>query len=263
MLEAMSAGGCKDRNSYVVRILLRRWGLRWNFWTGFLCCLAEWSRFSGQLFKHLQAASRSKSQGAIYPFLECNRCLLQQGSVYLSTSRLASSPDLYLPSFTSSRLSALKNDSATASPRGFPGLDIDRATPCDSRHPWSAREVYWDPRSSWNAGEKPSGGPSLPTACPSASMGSLPVTLPDIEHPTTLRCRASIAAARQSRPPSVSMWVMSPTQSLFPASTSKTRLTRLARGPPFPAGFARPRLLVAPLARGGPARAWRPGRASR
>ncbi len=36
----------------------------------------EWSRFPGHLFKHLQAASRSKSQGAIYPFLECNRCLL-------------------------------------------------------------------------------------------------------------------------------------------------------------------------------------------
>ena len=36
----------------------------------------EWSRFSGQLFKHLQATSRSKSQGAIYPFLECSRCLL-------------------------------------------------------------------------------------------------------------------------------------------------------------------------------------------
>lgn len=38
--------------------------------------VVEWSRFSGQLLKHLQAASRSKSQGAIYPFLECNRCLL-------------------------------------------------------------------------------------------------------------------------------------------------------------------------------------------
>ncbi len=38
--------------------------------------LVEWSRFPGQLFKHLQAASRSKSQGAIYPFLECSRCLL-------------------------------------------------------------------------------------------------------------------------------------------------------------------------------------------
>ena len=36
----------------------------------------EWSRFSGQSFKYLQEASRSKSQGAIYPFLECNRCLL-------------------------------------------------------------------------------------------------------------------------------------------------------------------------------------------
>ena len=36
----------------------------------------EWSRFPGQLFKHLQAASRSKSQGAIYPFSECSRCLL-------------------------------------------------------------------------------------------------------------------------------------------------------------------------------------------
>ena len=42
----------------------------------FRAALVEWSRFPGQLFKHLQAASRSKSQGAIYPFLECSRCLL-------------------------------------------------------------------------------------------------------------------------------------------------------------------------------------------
>ena len=82
----------------------------------------EWSRFSGQLFKHLQATSRSKSQGAMYPFLECNRCLLQRSSMHLNTSCLASSLDLHLLSFISSRLSVLKNDSAAA----FPFVDANR-----------------------------------------------------------------------------------------------------------------------------------------
>ena len=116
--------------------------------------------------------------------------------MYLNTSRLASSLDLYLLSFISSRLSVLKNDSATALSHGFPGLDIDWAIPCDSRHLWNAREVYRGPWSSWNTSEKSSGGPSLPTACPSASMASFYAILPDIDHPTTLRCHASITAAR-------------------------------------------------------------------
>ena len=51
-------------------------GLRTIMWTVMRPFPVEWSRFPGQLFKHLQAASRSKSQGAIYPFLECSRCLL-------------------------------------------------------------------------------------------------------------------------------------------------------------------------------------------
>ena len=51
-------------------------GLRTIIWTVTRPFPVEWSRFPGQLFKHLQAASRSKSQGAIYPFLECSRCLL-------------------------------------------------------------------------------------------------------------------------------------------------------------------------------------------
>lgn len=99
----------------------------------------EWSRFSGQLFKHLQAASRPKSQGAIYPFLECNRRLLQQSLMHLDASRLASSLDSHLLPSIGSRLSALKDDSAAASPHGFPGLDVDWAIPRDPGHPWNAR----------------------------------------------------------------------------------------------------------------------------
>lgn len=58
--------------------------------------------------------------------------------MHLNASRLASSSDLHLPSFIGSRLSVLKNGSATALPRGFPGLDIDRAVPCESRRLWNA-----------------------------------------------------------------------------------------------------------------------------
>lgn len=108
--------------------------------------------------------------------------------MYLNASRLAWSLDLHLLPFIGSRLSVLKNDSAAASSHGFPGLDIDWAIPCDSRRLRNAREAYWDPWPSRNASEKPSGGPSLPTACSSASTASLSVILPDVDHPTTLRC---------------------------------------------------------------------------
>jgi hypothetical protein len=41
-------------------------------WTSWL----EWSRYLGQVFKHLHAISRSSSHGALYPFLECSLCVL-------------------------------------------------------------------------------------------------------------------------------------------------------------------------------------------
>lgn len=120
----------------------------------------KWSRFSGQLFKHLQAASRSKSQGAIYPFLECDRRLSQWSSMYLNASCLASSPDLHLLSSIGSRLSVLKDDSATASSHGFPGLDIDWAIPCDPRRLRDAREAHRGPgRRGTPARSRPAGPP--------------------------------------------------------------------------------------------------------
>ena len=45
-----------------------------------------------------------------------------------------------------------------------------------------------------------SGGPSLPTACPIASIATLSAMRQDIDRPTALRGKASVTAARQSRP---------------------------------------------------------------
>lgn len=47
---------------------------------------------------------------------------------------------------------------------------------------------------------KSSGGPSLPTACSSASVTSLSVMRPDIDRPAAFLWNASVAVARQSRP---------------------------------------------------------------
>lgn len=49
----------------------------------------EWSRYLGQLFKHLWVAPRSESQGARWPGDECVLRVLQCGSMRLKTSRFA------------------------------------------------------------------------------------------------------------------------------------------------------------------------------
>ncbi len=72
--------------------------------------------------------------------------------------------------------------------------------------------------------------------------------LPGIGRPTALREKASIAAARQSRPSRAGMQVMPPTRSLFLSPTEKTRSTRSGRGSPGSAFFAVLCLLAAPSA---------------
>lgn len=83
--------------------------------------------------------------------------------MHLNTSCFASSLVLQPLPFTSSRLSVLKKDSASALSHGLPGRDMDWAIPWDSRQRWNAREVYWEPRSSWKTRPKSSDGP--PSDC--------------------------------------------------------------------------------------------------
>ena len=97
---------------------------------------------------------------------------------------------------------------------------------------------------------KSSGGPSLPTACPGASVTSLSVMRPDIDRLVTFLWNTSITVARQSRPSPAPMQVMSPTQSLLRASASNALSTRFTRGPPISTALARLCLLLAPFARG-------------
>lgn len=63
--------------------------------------------------------------------------------MYLNTSPFASSLVLRPLPFTSSRLSVLKKDSASALSHGLPGRDMDRAIPWDSRQRWNARNACW------------------------------------------------------------------------------------------------------------------------
>ena len=114
----------------------------------------------------------------------------------LKMSRLASPLVPWLLSSANSLFSVLKNDSATALSSGVPGLDTDWAMPCESRHLWKEREVYCAPWSSWKTRLPSSGGSSLPTACPIASIATFSVMRSDIDRPATLREKASIAAAR-------------------------------------------------------------------
>lgn len=110
-----------------------------------VCGILEWSRYFGLFFKRLQAMTRSESDGARYPDEECILRVLQYSSMYLNASCFASSLVAQLFSFTSPRFSVLKNDSATALSRGFPGRGIDCAIPCDSGQRWSAPDVHWTP----------------------------------------------------------------------------------------------------------------------
>ena len=82
--------------------------------------------------------------------------------------------------------------------------------PWDSRRRWNARDACWEPWSSWKTRLKPSGGPSLPTACPSASATSFSVMRPDIDQPTTFLWSASITVARQGHPSPVPMQAIHP-----------------------------------------------------
>ena len=59
-----------------------------------------------------------------------------------------------------------------------------------------------------------------------ASTATFPAIRSGIGRPTALREKASIAAARQSRPSRAGMQVMPPTRSLFLSPTEKTRSTR-------------------------------------
>ena len=52
------------------------------------------------------------------------------------------------------------------------------------------------PWSPWKTRLPPSGGPSLPTARPIASIAVFSMMRPDIDQPTTLREKAPVAAAR-------------------------------------------------------------------
>ena len=130
--------------------------------------------------------------------------------MYSSASCFASSLVLQPLPLASSRSGVLKRDSASASSHGLPGRDMDWAVPWDSRRRWNAREARWEPWSSWKTRLKPPGGPSLPTACPSASAASFSVMRPDIDRPTTFLRDASIAAARRGRPSPVPMQAIHP-----------------------------------------------------
>lgn len=77
------------------------------------------------------------------------RTVSQCSSMRLKISCRASSLVPQPLPFTSSLLSVLKNDSATASSSGVPDLDIDRAAPCEPRQRWNAFDACWTPWSSW------------------------------------------------------------------------------------------------------------------
>ena len=81
----------------------------------------------------------------------------------LNTSCFASSLVLRPLPFTSSRLSVLKKDSASALSHGLPGRDMDWAIPWGSRRRWSAREAYGEPWSSRKTRLKSPG--ALPSDC--------------------------------------------------------------------------------------------------
>ena len=77
-----------------------------------------------------------------------------------------------------------------------------------------------------------SGGPSPPTARPIASIATFSVMRSGIDQPTALREKASVTAARQSRPSLAGMQAMSPAQSLLRPPTVKARSARFSRGSP-------------------------------
>lgn len=83
----------------------------------------------------------------------------------------------------------------------------------------------------------------------SASAAGFPAIRPDVDRPMALRCRASMAAARQGRPPSVGTQATSPTHGLLREPTSKALFVRLARGSPLSTALAPRRPPVAPSAR--------------
>lgn len=52
-------------------------GMRTFLWTGYAASPLDWPRFLGRKNKLLQATSRSRSRGALWPIDECIPCLLQ------------------------------------------------------------------------------------------------------------------------------------------------------------------------------------------
>lgn len=100
----------------------------------------------------------------------------------------------------------------------------------------------------WKTGLPSLGGSSRPAACSIASTATFPAIRSGIDRPTALCEKASIAAARQSRPSWVGMQVMPPAWSPFLPPTEKTRSTRFGRGSPGSTFFAILCLLAAPLA---------------
>ena len=127
-------------------------------------------------------------------------------------------------------------------------LDADCVMPWESKQRRNALDAYRTPWPSWKTRLPSLGGSSRPAACSIASMATFPVIRSDIDQPTALREKASITAARQSRPSRVGMQVMPPTQSLFLSPTEKTRSTRFRRGSPGSTFFAILCLLAAPSA---------------
>lgn len=148
-------------------------------------------------FRHHLALGRMGRYGR--PMCLSSACVAAE-PMHLNTSCFASSLVLQPLPFTSSRLSVLKKDSASASSHRLPGRDVDWAIPWGSRQRWNAREACRGPRSSWKTRLKPSGGLSPQTACSSASATGFSVMRPDIDQPTTFLWNASITAARQGHP---------------------------------------------------------------
>lgn len=105
-------------------------------------------------------------------------------------------------------------------------------------------------RSSRETRLRSSGGPSLPTACPGASVTSFSAMRPDIDRPATFLWNASITVAKWSHPSPVPMQVMSPAHGSLRASASNALSTRFTRGSPVSAAFARLCFLLAPFACG-------------